>query len=86
VRAGLSVLARTFDNRPAQRLDGAYTNSRQHDAEYGASLRGWYPVRSWLSLTAGADGRLVRSNNEFRQFIRYRYEVLTLSAGVALSY
>jgi hypothetical protein len=39
-----------------------------------------------VSVLAGADGRIVRSNNVFNQFIRYNYEVLTLSLGASLSY
>jgi hypothetical protein len=86
VRLGASLMMRQFTDRLVQDASGMYQDEMQRDTEWGADLRGWDPIRSWIGATAGIGGKLVRSNNRFQRFIRYNYEVLNLSAGVTFSY
>lgn len=86
VRLGGFLLTRAFAGRLTQYPDGTYTDSRQHDAFWGADLAGWYPLNRWLSVAVGVNARVARSNNLSEQSIRYRYEGLACSLGVAISY
>lgn len=86
VRITGTTMALFYTDRNRQDAQGTYINGKERDFEYGLDVRGWYPIRKWLSATAGVTGLIDRSNNHYELFTKYSYEVMVASAGVSLSF
>lgn len=86
MRLGLGILGRWYTNRPAQGITGTHLDTRQRDTEASAGLKFWYPLNGWANAVAGIDARQARSNMRYERFLKYNYEVVMASVGVAVSW
>lgn len=79
-------LLRNYGSRKARTAGGTYTADNQSDTEntVGASFK--YPLDKNLSAVAGLSYMLVDSNMKYEDFVKYNFRIISISAGVSISF
>ena len=85
-RLGAGFLYRGYTGRPSQDKAGVFMDKTQSDQEYTVDLKGWYPLNGWLNANLGFSMRFARSNMLYDRYVKYNYDLYTVSAGVSASF
>lgn len=86
VSFGVSAGIRNYTDRRAQDAGGVNGDDKQSDTTMAVNLGANYPVTKWLGVVAGASGQKVSSNNKFEQYLKYSYDLLTVTLGLTAQY
>jgi len=86
VKIGYSFLDRFYPERKVQTEDSTYSNKKERDSEHAATAQFSWPLTKNIDALARYSYTWARSNYNYQQYYRYRYDSYRIEAGLAVDF
>jgi len=86
VNTSLGAGLRNYSSRHAQDANGVNLKPKQSESTLSADLGVNWPINKWLGVVGGLGGEMVKSNNKFTRYLKYSYNLASVSLGLTAKY